>query len=48
MYVGGKLLANKTPDKTTRAQTQKPLVLCYLKPKNESFAIMLVDTKDSK
>ena len=44
MYVGGKLLANKTPDKTTSRVEPKPIVLCYLDPKFECFAITLVDT----
>ena len=43
MYVGGKLLANKTPDKTT-SRGEPKLVLCFLVPKNECFALMLVDS----
>ena len=43
MYVGGKLLSNKTPDKTT-SRGEPKLVLCYLVPKNECFALMLVDS----
>ena len=44
MYVGGKLLANKTPAKTTCRGLNPNLKTYSFGAKNECFAIMLVDT----